>query len=158
VGLWIPSLVFGGVHIWQLLIVPVLALLTTRLALWPWLSDRLHSGKPLATLIGAGILMILSMAGCLWYRAIEVPDVGEPFDVKGFIAGLPTPEQNVAGQLLRAAFGVLAEHKIKVETKLGPYQGEGYWFVRDKIFDQGWPKKDQEIGRWLDQIFQGDWV
>jgi hypothetical protein len=163
VAIWLPSLVVGGVPIWQLLIVPGLLVLTTRLAIWPWISGRLMSAKPLLSIIGAVALMLLSVAGSLGYRAIEVPDVGEPFDVKAYLAGLPSPENNEAGPLIRNAFKAMKEHKEKVEEKLKPparFASERYGFrhLLGEIFEKGWPQKDQEISPWLDQIFQGDWV
>ena len=163
VGIWVPSLVFGGVPIWQLLLVPVLLLMTTRLAIWPWTAGRLTEVKPLLAIAGAVALMVLAVAGCLWHRAVEVPDVGEPFDVKAYIASLPPPEKNEAGPLLRKALKEMAEHKKAVEAKLDPpsHARDKPFAYRDflvGVYETGWPKKDQEIGRWLDQLFQGDWV
>jgi hypothetical protein len=158
VTIWLPSLIFGGVPIWQSLIVPALLLVTTRLAMWPWTCGRLVAAKSLVAIIGAVALMVLSVAGCLWYRAVEVPDVGEPFDMKAYLASLPSPEKNEARPLIRNALKALADHKKIVEDKLGaPRDSQDYRSLLDEIFDKGWPKKDQEIGSWLDQIFHGDW-
>ena len=163
VGLWVPSLVFGGVPVWQLLMIPILLLLTTRLAIWPWFSGRLFTGRLLAGIASAAASMVLIMAGFLWYRAVEVPDVGEPFDMKAYFANLPSAEKNEAGPLLRSACKAMAEQRKQVEDKLGapspsPDNRGGYRRFLDEVLEKGWPKKDEEIGPWLDHIFQGKWV
>jgi hypothetical protein len=173
-GLWVPSLLIGGVRLWQFLAIPLILLLSTRLEIWPWVSGRLGTAKPLLGMGATVAVVVLSMAGFLWYRAVQVPDVGEPFDVKAFIAGLPTPEQNEAGRLIRRAGAAMREHKKKVEERIDPptgpifpkENGPGNAKLSVRAYDnfswdipyQGWPKKDKEIGRWLDLIFQGKWV
>jgi hypothetical protein len=173
VGLWVPSLFFGGVPAWQFLAIPVMLLIGSGLAMWPWMSGRLLTGKPLVGIAAVIALVAVSMAGFLWYRAIEVPDVGEPFDVKAYIAHLPSPEQNQAGILIRTAAATVREHKKKVEDRIEPptkpifaeqnaLAGEkfgvrAYEDAALYIPEKGWPKNDKEIGRWLDLIFQGDW-
>src|SRR4029077_1078166 len=39
-----------------------------------------------------------------------------------------------------------------------PDKRNKYNFFLDEIEEKGWPKKNQEIGRWVDQIFQGEWI
>ena len=46
--LWVPSLLVGGVSEWQVITLPVLMLLTTRLTLRPWLAGRLWERAALA--------------------------------------------------------------------------------------------------------------
>ena len=48
----------------------------------------------------------LWLIGCLGWRVLEVPDVGEPFDVDSFRASLPSPAENEAGELIRKAMDV----------------------------------------------------
>ncbi|HVK16112.1 MAG TPA: hypothetical protein VM533_04130, partial [Fimbriiglobus sp.] len=40
-ALWLPSLLAGGVHGWQVFAAPLIALLTARLLTWPWVTERL---------------------------------------------------------------------------------------------------------------------
>jgi hypothetical protein len=163
--LWVPSLLVGGVPVWQVFILPIIMLVTTRLTLRPWLAGRLWDARPLLAICGVAALMVVSLAGCLWYRALEVPDVGEPFDVKAFLASLPTPEQNQAGPMIRHAALAMEEHRQKV--RLGWGKGDldladgGQAFPRlslRDVLEKGWPQRDEEIGRWLDQVFEGGWV
>jgi hypothetical protein len=177
VALWTPSLLVGGLPVWQVLLVPVVLLLTTRLTLWPWISDRLWTFRPMLGAVGAGALIVLILAGCLWRRAVEVPDVGEPFDVKAFTATLPPPEKNEAGPLIRSAAAAMIDYRAKVEKKLGPpgaapgtddqVQGEGpispsgsipYYRLQEDVLENGWSRRNYEIGRWLDSLFEGQWA
>ena len=176
VVLWVPSYLMGGLPLWQVLVVPVLLLLLTRLNQRAWLSGRLLTGKPLLFLLTGTGMVLLSLACSLWYRVLEIPDVGEPFDVQAFEASLPTPEQNEAGPLLRRAGRDMREHLDKVTRELPPPMQP--LFPEDKappatqtqktVLDytlflweielKGWPKQDQEMVRWLDRVFAGDWV
>lgn len=117
---WVPSLVSGGLHLWQVLFVPVALLAATRFVIWAWASNRLYTPRPALALIGCGLLSAAWIAGNLGYRVIEVPDTGEPFDVRGYVASLPTPEQNQAGDLIRKALRELRKHDTGVLMALNP--------------------------------------
>jgi hypothetical protein len=168
VSLWVPTLVSGGLALWQVLIPPVLLLAATRLAVWPLVGQRLHTAKALAGLIGGTVLAAGWVASVLSYRALEVPDVGEPFDVKAFEASLPTPEQNEAGRLMRAAAKELSEQLALVNKEFPPpntemVQGmmvsrESVWGRLYSALDNGWPASDGELDRWLDRMFAGEWA
>src|SRR5262249_30223295 len=56
----------------------------------------------------------------LWYRVAGVPNSGEPFDLRAFEAGLPTPEKGRAGELIRAALQELDEQDKRITEKLTP--------------------------------------
>ena len=42
-GIWIPSLIGGGLHAWQVFGPPVLLLIATRLLMRPWAAGRIAS-------------------------------------------------------------------------------------------------------------------
>jgi hypothetical protein len=174
VAVWVPSLLAGGLPLWQLLVVPALLLLVTRLALWPCVSGRLLTFRPLLG-VGAGSLLMLStVAGCLWYRAAEVPDLGEPFDVAAFRAELPPPEKNEAGALVRKACNDLLAHQAIVDKEFPPPEvpmrlqpdaagpaspfPDSYRQLAGKVVETGWPAQGRELGRWLDRMFEGEWA
>jgi hypothetical protein len=121
VSLWVPSLLFGGVPVWQLLLLPVLLLALTRWTQRPWLADRLYNFWPLVRLSSGVALMNVTLAGCLWYRAVEVPDLDEPFNIQAFKESMPPvpPKENEpqAGALIRKAAASMNEWRNKVETK-----------------------------------------
>ena len=120
VGVWIPSQLFGGLSLWQVLVVPVLLLLLTRINQRSWLMGRLLVGKPLVVLLGGAVLVVVGLAGSLWYRVLEIPNVGEPFDVQAFEATIPSPEQNEAGRLIRRASELMWDQRGKVTAELSP--------------------------------------
>jgi hypothetical protein len=177
VAMWVPSLLLGGLPGWQVVVVPGILLLTTRLVQWPWVSERLLTARPMMGIATATALMVIVMVGCLWFRAAEVPDVGEPFDVQAFIRSLPPPEKNKAGDLIRRAGGAMREHRAKVEKELGspakeassgivgeadekPSARESYAQFVDMVLQNGWPnrRRENEFGHWLDRLFEGEWA
>src|SRR5205823_5203346 len=123
-------------------------------------------------------LTTATLAGGLWYRAAAVPDVGEPFDVAAFLAELPSPEKNEAGASIRKAGADLRRHRQEVEDQLGPpkprhsldrpgggrpggpgrpvpagpelHESPTYHQLVDEVLQNGWPREDAELGRWLD--------
>jgi hypothetical protein len=118
--LWMPSVLFGGLHFWQVLGPPVILLAATRFFLWPWLAGRLTSKRPLLGLCALSLTSVLWLAGSIWYRIVEVPDVGEPFDIQAFLAGIPSPENNEAGALIRQGAVELGTYLKEIAEKLPP--------------------------------------
>jgi ABC-2 family transporter protein len=102
-ALWIPSLLSGGLHAWQVFGPPVLLLIATRLLLRPWAAGRIVSWTTALRLTPFVLLAGLWTASGLWYRVLEIPNVPQRIDVDAFRASLPTPEQNEGGRLLRSA-------------------------------------------------------
>jgi hypothetical protein len=163
---WMPSLLGGGVYVWQVLVVPVLLLAGIRPVLWAWSSGRIHSLRPLIVLTGSAVLALLWMAGTFWFRAVSVPDVGEPFDVRAFAASLPTPENNEAGALIRQAAQALDQHEKEVNEEFKAEYGsiprlpqaKESRMLMDDILLKGWTKDTSALGPWLDRMFQGQWA
>ena len=85
---WLPSLIFGGIQAWQILAVPLALLVASRIAMWLWFSNRNYTCRHLLLLIACGVAIALWIGANLWYCAVEIPDVGEPFDLKAFDAEL----------------------------------------------------------------------
>jgi hypothetical protein len=89
VGLWLPSLLCGGMSGWQLWVAPLTTLLATWCLMRAWAGGRIWERKPVAALIGFVTLAIVWAS--LWFgtRAWIIPDVGEPLDPIAFKATLP---------------------------------------------------------------------
>ncbi len=163
---WAPSAYTGGLQTGQLFPVPLLLLLATRLAMRPWVSGRLYTAPPLLVTATLGVLSVAWLAGSLWYRVVEVPDVGEPFDVQAYRASLDQHARNEAGKLIRQAITEVKHDLKKVESRLGPptwpiFAAEyhlNYSNFLIEIVDKGWPKKDGEMARFMDQVFEGSWA
>jgi hypothetical protein len=182
VGIWIPSLVGGGLKLWQVLPVAALLLLSTRLGLWAWAGDLLKNWRPVLGLSACVGMAGLWVAGNLVYRAVEVPDLGQPFDVAAFLGSLPTLEQNKAGILVRRAAHELVEQERlvqerfeRIEQALAPKPAEvlpgtalpepaesqypSLGELVAQIVERGWPDGDAELASWwLDQMSQSEWI
>jgi hypothetical protein len=177
-GLWLPSLVWGGLRAWQVLAVPLFLLAASRLVLGPWVSGRLQGQRAPKILGGCGLLVVAWMGGSFWHRVGEVPDFGEPFDVAAYVASLPSIEKNQAGRLITRAAGEMLAQEQEVDQKTGPppqparpredaaveaagsantvvkSYGELVW----EVLDRGWRDEDRALGRWLDLMFEGEWA
>jgi hypothetical protein len=176
--MWAPSLILSGVSAWWVFIIPALLLLTARLAMRPWASARLMTFRPILGLSSTAALMVICLSAFFWRRATEVPDVGEPFDVKAYLATLPPPEKNEAAQLIRHALANLKEQRNKVDHELGWPRDPNWREINEKsdtttvrraindaydwtfvrVVCDGWPAEDKRIGAWLDQLFRGEWA
>src|SRR5205085_285009 len=88
--------------------------LSHRMHLTPWLIYGFSSAPFIA------VLAVLWEGGCLWYRVAQVPDVGAPFDIKAFEAGLPDPENNEAGRLIGQAVEAMKRFDSQVQAEVGP--------------------------------------
>ena len=170
---WVPSLVCGGLPAWQLYLPPAVLLAATALVMRPWVGERLHSPRAVAVLAGGGVLALGLIAGSLGYRVAEVPDVGEPFDVRGYLASLPTPEENEAGRLIHLAAAEFADRRKAIGEPSKPARPpapeapapgvpENIEASLDdslnQVLDNGWSAGTPELSRWLDQMFAGEWV
>ena len=102
-GIWIPSLIGGGLHAWQVFGPPVLLLIATRLLMRPWAAGRIASWTTALRLAPFVVVAGLWIAGGLWYRVLEIPNVHSNPEINAFRATLPTPEQDESGRLFRTA-------------------------------------------------------
>ncbi|MFL5246054.1 MAG: hypothetical protein ACJ8FY_28620, partial [Gemmataceae bacterium] len=101
---------------------PLILLVGSRLAYWPWIGNRLVSLRPLVALIACGVLAVGWIGSQLAYRVLEVPFTQQAFDVKEFIATLPTAEKNIAGRALKDA-GIALERLENEESQQFHQQG-----------------------------------
>jgi hypothetical protein len=124
-SVWLPSLFGGGLPAWHVYVVPALLLVASRLALRAWVSDRLYTWRPLAGLALSGLVACAWTAGSLAYRVAEVPDAGEPFDVRAFRASLPTIEHNDSGRLIKQALVRFKEREAEVARQAAPPMAGG---------------------------------
>jgi hypothetical protein len=175
-ALWVPSLVFGGVMDWQMLTIPVLLVIAARLSMWLWYSGRLYTRRHFVLLAGLGAAIVLWIGANLTYRALEIPDVGEPFDLQAFNTTLEQAARSEANPLMRRGLELLEEQRRTVNEQLGrptkllfplsPSQKElPYYFASGDflsacltIVERGWPAQDDELSRWLDTMFAGEWA
>lgn len=163
-ALWLPSLIGGGLRWWQLLAVPALFLVTTRLLLRSWAGEGIHARRTATGLAACGLATAGWMAANIGYRGVQYPDVGPPFDVAIVRASIPTGERNRGGRLVQIGADNLVTWRKTVLEELGPltplpeeapdfyeYEVEmGLWHL--------WPKENARLAAWLDRVFQGKWI
>jgi tetratricopeptide (TPR) repeat protein len=183
---WLPSVLYGGLHFWQILGAPVVLLVGSRLAYWPWIGNRILTWRPIATLITCGVLGVAWIGCQLAYRVFEVPTTAQQFNRAEFVAELPTAEKNVAGRLL-----IEAGKELRT-LQSGSRMGEGIDLIerenlapknnrrpvrvnegnlgapsrRDmppvperevaSVLAKGW-RDPKQLGSWLNRLFDDDW-
>jgi len=163
---WVPSMLGGGLHIWQALGAPALLLLSTRWLLRPWAAGRIASWATAVRLTPFVVLALLWAAGGLWYRIVEIPYIPEKADLDAFRASLPTPEQNEGGELSRRAclrfkdlLSALRSEQPPPRQAVGPNGPNPSPMARaGDVLEHGWPADDAELAAWLDKLFAGEWV
>ena len=168
-AVWVPSLLHGGLHAWQVFGPPLLLLLGTRLILRPWAAGRVASWTTASRLAPVGACAVLWIAGSLWYRVLEIPVAPPKYDLNAFEASLPKPEENKAGELVRGACSRFDDLSRRLEGEPpGPPVGGGgpgpmavplpFLNRAEEAEEHGWPAADPELGAWLDKLFAGDWL
>lgn len=165
-SVWLPSMLGGGLHGWQVWGVPVLLMVLARLLMHPWSSDRLLTPGSIGRIVAVLLLCLLWIAGSLWFRVIEVPDVPDRWNMAEFVASLPTPEENKAGQRIRSAAAAVDSWQ-KQHARLKPtkplFPGEAlhpntqFTDQLGEVLSRGWPSGKPELDAWLDRIFAAKW-
>ncbi|HBI46979.1 MAG TPA: hypothetical protein DDY78_29620, partial [Planctomycetales bacterium] len=181
-AVWIPSLLGGGLHAWQVFGPPLLLLIATRLVVRPWAAGRIASWTTAVRLTPFVVLAGLWLAGGLLYRILEIPNVPQRVDVDAFRASLPTPEENEGGRLFRSACLRFDELRHTLQSQQAPQGGApgmpgqllpaggmaGGVVVQapartpreqaDDALEHGWPADDHELAAWLDKLYAGEWA
>ena len=158
-ALWGPSLLAGGLRHWQVWLPAGALLLTGRLVLRSWSSDRGAQRGPLLRLTGGIGAALLAFAGALGYRVLEVPDQPDGAADVAFVGALPAFDENVAGREFRAA----VERYARTVTAIAQEpERQGGARPRQRIDErleivlrQGWPAHDAELATWLDRVYSG---
>jgi len=163
VAVWIPSLMAGGLHHWQLWLPAIGVLAIGRLLIRPWTADRLANRGPLTVLL-SGCTAVLALVGVgLGYRVLEVPDRPGNEDDISYVAQLLPFDDNLGGRDFRTA----AERYVRLASVIsGQFDQPGSRLVSSggrglRIEDRislvvtrtGWPADDPELDVWLDQLY-----
>jgi hypothetical protein len=165
-GIWLPSLLGGGLRLWQAAGVPLLALAASRVLLPAWTAGRLERKARSLAAIGTLGVSALWLVAALGWRVLEVPDLPEGFNMAEFMAGLPAPDQEDAGSLTRQACeGVLARQRaLGTERKTPlPFTDNPDAFQTDYriqcegVLEVGWRAGDAWLAEWLDRLFDAPW-
>lgn len=117
-ALWLPSILCRGMNGWQVWLLPIGLIVTTRRFIRPWSAGRNHERRPMAGLIGVAVAALVWAALNYGYRAWQIPDVGPPLDRLAFKASLPGGEQNEAARIIEEALGKMDAADQKADAWL----------------------------------------
>jgi hypothetical protein len=168
-SLWLPALAGGGLRLWQVAPVPLLALVASRWTFSAWLAGRLGVRTTLLPLSACAAAAMLWLVAVHAYRAIEVPNTSEPVDLAAFDASLPPLEKNKAGGAVRGACEMVRVHFSPANlTQRRPTRplfpddrrlSDEISFADqlDQVLARGWPADNTELSEWLDKVLAGEW-
>jgi hypothetical protein len=169
VAVLIPSFLGGGIHLWQVLGVPVAFLVGSRLLLPAWAAGRLRFRSVAAALAVSLTLAVTWTAAALWYRVAEIPEVPDTLAIADFLAGLPDPATDETGRRTRAALATLDRRDALVEPPAPrplfanpdePRPDPREWFQEQlgQVLRHGWSGDETELGRWMELMFDSPWA
>jgi hypothetical protein len=164
-AVWLPSMVGGGLQVWQVLGMPVVFVLASLVLLPAWAGGPLDGRRAAAGLFGAFALAAVWTAAGLWYRVTELPPVPAEMDVAAWLRNMPDPANDEAGRLTRAALTEVTQRQaalIRRPSRPAFPRIEGAAAIRfprqlSLVLSYGWPAGEPELGAWMDQLFEGSW-
>lgn len=168
-GLILPGVIGGGASWWQVWGPATLLLVTARLILYPWATDRIALRGPVLRAAGGGALAILVLAAGLTYRIIEVPPAPDLLAESGYEESLPVFEANEVGHMTKSAVAQYAQaaraarRLYPTENPAGPSASmrgapPGPYDPVLQVAQLGWTPEAAALTPWLDRVFTGDWV
>jgi hypothetical protein len=162
-GLWIPSLLGGGLHLWQVAGPPLLAVVAARLVMRAWAADRVGSRRPLVTLTAAAMLAVVVSGAAVGYRVAEVEVIPEAGDDLRFAATVPYLDSDDNGREFRRVATLFRQGH--------PGAGRGLWWGPAAPADNpntpseqavevcrgGWAAARLGFANWLDAVNEPGW-
>lgn len=100
-----------------------------------------------AALVLVPLLLAGVVVAFLWYGVLEVPDVGEPFDVAKF-ASVSIPVNENACTFYREAKSRLIEVNA-ILAKADAAHQEAFSKNYDRVLERGWPQANGDVRAWL---------
>lgn len=173
---WLPSLLAGGIHRWQLWLPPVLVLLTARTLVWSMTADRIGGSRALRRLAVGGLAVCAAVVGGLAWRVLEIPDSPERNDDIVFRqTEIPPFETNDAGREIRRAAVLLTEARsgrpLQAEDlERAPTPAGWRWNPLSQTYpgdlsrrlvstlEHGWRPGDESFELWLGGMFENEWA
>jgi hypothetical protein len=153
-GLILPSIIAGGAAAWQVWLPAGLLLVTARLLLYPWATERIATRGPILRAIGGSSLAVAVLAAGIAYRVYEIPDVPDRLAESGFEQSLPSFEENEAGRTL---MGAVLQFRKAVQDNEATFLRGGSIDPLGTIGRDGRPLGPEFSDPWLDAVFAADW-
>jgi hypothetical protein len=167
-SIWLPSLLGGGLEVWQIAGIPVLFLAVSRLLYPAWAGRSLAGRRTALRLVLTASLSIVWVVGTLVWRVAEVPDVPEQLDLAAFTLRLQTLDASDASRLTANACEGIFTRAAELAGRPGP-TGRGLerrsdvrnlsrWKELANVLTRGWPADDpKELAPWLDRMSDNLW-
>jgi hypothetical protein len=159
---WVPSILAGGVHPWQLWLPPALTLLAGRRLLRAWAANRVASRAALGSLAGGIAAVVLLIAAGIGYRVVEVPDDPASEDDVLYVAGLASLEINDSGRQFRTAaerYDRIAQSIVLSPERSDRSAASRRASVSDRLLNvpyTGWQAGDADLVEWMSKIYEND--
>lgn len=170
VGLIAPSLLCGGASSWQIWAPALILLVTARLLLYPWATDRIATSGPVLRVAGGSVLAVATLAGSIFYRVYEIPDVSDELAESHFEDRLPPKDTSDIGRQARStvlqyrqAANNARQLYPAVEPRTanslqGPSQSVDETDALERALRTNSPTDIQRLKPWLEQVFGGTWT
>ena len=173
----LPGVIGGGAAAWQVWGPAILLLLTARLILYPWATERVTARGPVIRAVGGIAACLGRRSAGIVYRVYEVPETPDRLVESGFEETLPAREADVGGQNVRAVIAQFRRAAQEAHTKfpaprppakgpvIGPVAGPGKGppppneiaDPLDRVSIRGWHDDSTTLEPWLNQVFAQDW-
>jgi hypothetical protein len=171
VALILPGVIGGGALSWQVWAPAVVILVTARLVLYPWATERVMSRGPAIRAV-SGVALAFAVLGLgLAYRVYQVPDAPDRLAESGFENSLPPRDGNAAGRDLNGAvkqYRKAAQDAQTLYPNRPPASGPGRPSLPpppvdnvdplERVATHGWKPDSRVLNPWLDRVFAQDWL
>lgn len=109
-AVWLPSLLGGGLHPWQVWLPLAVTLAVARVMVWSCVADRVGTARAIGRLTLGGLSVAAAVGVGLGFRVLEIPDdPSRGRDITYEKEQIPPFEVNLAGQEYRRAGSLLHE-------------------------------------------------
>ena len=168
-GLVFPAVVGGGASAWQVWGPAAVLLLTARLLLYPWATERVISRGPALRAIGGAAAAAAVLGAGIAYRVIEIPSAPDRLAESGFADSIPSYGTDEVGSKVKAAATLYRTAALEAQNLYPgprPPGGDVRRAARpadgpdplSRAVRGGWtPEADALLGPWLDRVFAAAW-
>ncbi|HEX3150675.1 MAG TPA: ABC transporter permease [Gemmataceae bacterium] len=168
-GLIFPSVIGGGAHWWQVWAPAAVLLLTARVVLNSWATERIALRGPVLRVVGGGVLAVGILGIGIGYRVLEIPVSADRLEESGYVDTLPTDTINDPGRKVKAAASQYRKAAEDIRSLypspngLPPVVKQGIVTVDSndpliRVARIGWTFEGEGLGPWLDRVFSSDWM
>jgi hypothetical protein len=159
VSVWVPSLLSGGIPVWQMYAIPVGLLILARILVWRWATSQIGAGRSIAIIAMASFAGIAWITGFIVWRMTDTPTGTDRIQENVYLASLPPVEHDAS----RSALFHVQRDVYSISRTFADVQHNSN--SRNQFQDQvegtlvvGWPKNSADLDANLEHWMQGDWL